>query len=103
LGLLAYHDNKPVVTKEISHNGDVNVVRSMPQKPHILATINNSGTVGIYNTTDEADVEPIVLTGHESEGFGLSWSPTTPGILASAGYDKKVLIWNAEEETSPVI
>ena len=37
------------------------------------------------------------LQGHTEEGYGLSWNPKKPGYLLSAGYDKKICIWNIEE------
>ena len=39
----------------------------------------------------------VVLTGHESEIFCVKFSPRE-NILASAGFDRKVLLWSIENE-----
>ena len=34
------------------------------------------------------------LHGHSSRAIWLSWSPHKDGILASASYDKSVIVWD---------
>ncbi|WFC99057.1 peroxisomal targeting signal 2 receptor [Malassezia yamatoensis] len=41
--------------------------------------------------------EKCVLTGHQYAVRGLSWSTHQPSVLASAGYDMSVRIWNVDD------
>jgi ribosome assembly protein RRB1 len=37
------------------------------------------------------------FTGHKAEGYGLAWSPTTPGRLLSSGCDGRIFLWEPKE------
>jgi len=80
----------------LSHQGEVNKARHMPQQPNIIATRPPSGDIFVFDLAAYAETrsEPIKLIGHKQEGFGLDWSPVTLGRLASGGIDKVVCLWD---------
>lgn len=88
------------IVQKIDHPGEVNKARYQPQNPNVIATMCTDGRVMIWDkskhsSTPSGSVCPeIVLEGHEREGFGLSWSPHTPGQLASASEDGTVKMWD---------
>lgn len=84
----------------ISHDGEVNRARIMPQKPDVISTINGNGTVSIFDRTKHpsqpADVirPDAVLDFHKRDGFGLSWNLYTEGSLLTAASDGLVALWD---------
>jgi len=40
----------------------------------------------------------LELAGHEKKVVGIQWHPTSNGVLASAGYDKTVKVWDIEAQ-----
>lgn len=95
-----------IVTR-ICHDGEVNRARYCPQHPNIIATKTpNKAGAQIYifdylrkqNDVQEGVSEPLLkLKGHTKEGYGMCWSPTTEGMLASAGDDKRVCVWHIQQ------
>ena len=97
------------VELKISHEGEVNRARYMPQNHSLIATKSPSAEVLIFNHTKLAALpkEELValsagacpelrLRGHTKEGYGLSWSPLTSGHILSASDDQTVCYWNIE-------
>ncbi|KAJ1375098.1 Nuclear pore complex protein 20 [Parelaphostrongylus tenuis] len=60
-----------------------------------LATCSSDRIVKIFEVKSNGYVLPIAeLAGHSGPVWQLSWAhPDFGGLLASAGYDKKVIIW----------
>lgn len=69
------HKNKIIQTSTISHEGDINIAKIMPQKENILATKGSSGLVYVFDTekTEENNSKvQLTLTGHSKEGLSLA-------------------------------
>lgn len=89
-----------IVTK-IAHDGEVNKARYMPQNPSLIATKSPTANVYVFDTTKHTDVNAsaefnpqLTCEGHSAEGFGLSWSPHTAGMLLSGSDDHVVCLWD---------
>ncbi|KAF1981407.1 WD40 repeat-like protein [Aulographum hederae CBS 113979] len=90
--------------QKINHPSEVNKARYQPQNPDILAAWATDGTVRIYDRTKHPMVPKgtdcpceIELIGHESEGFGLAWSPFHEGQLLTGSEDKTVRTWDIKQ------
>ncbi|MEW5304331.1 MAG: hypothetical protein WDW38_011031 [Sanguina aurantia] len=102
----------------INHMGGINRIRSMPQKPGVVAAWADSGAVRVYDgsslieellgesessssTTTKAkaksDIKPLHSHAHSDEGYALDWSVLKPGRLASGDCKGKVHVWEPEE------
>jgi len=91
-------DNKLDIAIKINHEGEVNRARHMPQSSNIIATKTVKGEVHIFDyfkhasrPTDNVVKPELRLSGHNEEGYGLSWSSLQNGFLLSGGYDNKVI------------
>ncbi|KAJ4752640.1 hypothetical protein LUZ62_087045 [Rhynchospora pubera] len=104
--------NAPVLQiKKVAHQGCVNRIRSMTQKPHICATWGDTGFVQVWdfsshlNSLAESDAPnnrdgtvikqtPIMkFGGHKDEGYAIDWSPVVPGRLISGDCNKCIHLW----------
>lgn len=89
----------------ITHLGDVNKLRYMPQNPDVIASANNYGDLVVYNRTkhssirkvgDEAEInEPqLRLVNNESptskDVFALDWNRQREGMLVSGSVDGQI-------------
>lgn len=93
----------------IRHDGEVNRARYMPQNSKMVATKSPSENVYVFNTSkhpefpvDDAVRPHYKCTGHNSEGYGISWNPNIEGQLLSGAGDGTVCIWNLKEASSEV-
>lgn len=99
-------DLKVKITKKMVHDDEVNRVRYMPQKSHIIATQTNNGEVHIFDVTAHPNVPEdgkkarpqIRLVGHTQEGYGISWNPQAEGSLLTGSYDSSICLWNIESK-----
>ena len=73
----------------------------MPQEPMVIATKAVNGNANVFDVRkhssfprDSVCRPNMVLTGHEKEGYGLSWSPLHKGLLASGSDDARVCVWD---------
>lgn len=74
----------------------------MPQNPEIIATKAVSGEVLVFDRTqhpsqpsENSTCQPeIRLTGHDSEGYGVSWNANLEGHIISGSEDKKICYWD---------
>eukprot|EP00826_Nyctotherus_ovalis_P013882 TRINITY_DN13813_c0_g1_i2.p1 TRINITY_DN13813_c0_g1~~TRINITY_DN13813_c0_g1_i2.p1 ORF type:complete len:375 (+),score=73.53 TRINITY_DN13813_c0_g1_i2:165-1289(+) len=89
------------VEKAISHSGEVNRARHLPQMPRIVATQTPSSEIHIFDLLREPNPEekdndyPLIkLVGQHQEGFGLAWNPLDKGYLLSSCKDKFIYIWS---------
>ncbi|KAL0227925.1 hypothetical protein RCL1_004068 [Eukaryota sp. TZLM3-RCL] len=90
------------IIQQIPHPDEVNRARCNPHNPHIIATKDPNGMVNIFDYTrhktrpKQGDVPKpdIVLTGHSSEGYGLSWAKTQENLIVSGSYDDRVCLWD---------
>ncbi|CAJ1083755.1 histone-binding protein RBBP4 isoform X1 [Xyrichtys novacula] len=87
---------------KISHEGEVNRARYMPQNPCIIATKTPTSDVLVFDYTKHpskpdpsGECRPdLRLRGHQKEGYGLSWNPNLSGSLLSASDDHTVCLWD---------
>mmetsp|Transcript_5217 Transcript_5217/g.7720 ORF Transcript_5217/g.7720 Transcript_5217/m.7720 type:complete len:556 (-) Transcript_5217:393-2060(-) len=111
----------------LRHNGGVNRVRVMPQRPEVVATWSDSGAVHLYNIRGVLDSfnrsaglvegntagtgtsgssssrskiarDPFfVYRGHSTEGYAMDWSPVNEGHLATGDCDGNIHLWSPVE------
>ncbi|KAK3587716.1 hypothetical protein CHS0354_042507, partial [Potamilus streckersoni] len=90
------------IEKKINHNGEVNKASYMPQNPCIIATNASTSDVLLFDYTrqpsrpnPDGKCNPdLILTGHQEEGYSLSWSPFLSGRLLSASDDRTICSWD---------
>lgn len=108
-------DMKPVLlTATIKHSGCINRIRSSKvNNVTLAATWSEVGKVNIYDVSMQLNYldDPIELpkykknnvgdsisplftfSGHQGEGFGIDWSPMSPGVLATGDCRRHIHIW----------
>lgn len=91
------------VSQRISHDGEVNRARYLPQNPCILASRTTGGEIHCHDYTKHSS-EPsdipspdIRLVGQTKEGYGLSWNPILKGLIAGASEDGSLCVWDIKE------
>jgi len=90
------------ITQKINHPGEINRARYMPQNPNVVATKTANAQVLVFDKTKHASKPPkngvsnpdLMLEGHKSEGYGMSWNPGAEGYLLSGSDDKLVCYWD---------
>lgn len=101
---------------QIPHDGAVNRVRTATLgTKQIAASWSELGTVYLWDLTKQmqavSDAEAMSIYtkkkepakplfsfgGHNTEGYGLDWSPVAPGFLASGDCKKNIHIWRPHE------
>ncbi|KAI5577524.1 hypothetical protein POPTR_009G135100v4 [Populus trichocarpa] len=92
---------KVEITQKIRVDGEVNRARSMPQNPAIVGAKTSGCEVYVFDSTKQAErkqrdgCDPdLRLTGHDKEGYGLSWSPFKQGYLVSGSHDNRICLWD---------
>ncbi|CCK70366.1 Hat2p KNAG_0E00980 [Huiozyma naganishii CBS 8797] len=86
------------VTRKFKHDSEVTRARYMPQDPNILATISGTGTVYIYDRSNERDTASITLQYHTDNGYGLAFNPLIKGHLLSGSDDSNVALWDVTSD-----
>ncbi|RWW08198.1 hypothetical protein GW17_00028375 [Ensete ventricosum] len=74
----------------------------MPQNPFIIATKTVSAEVYVFDYSKHPSKPPLdgacnpdlKLRGHNSEGYGLSWSQFKQGHLLSGSDDAQICLWD---------
>ena len=90
------------IVQQINHDGEVNRARYMPQNPFIIATKTVSAEVYVFDYSKHPSKPPLdgacnpdlKLRGHNSEGYGLSWSQFKQGHLLSGSDDAQICLWD---------
>ncbi|CAL0329652.1 unnamed protein product [Lupinus luteus] len=93
---------KVQIVQQINHEGEVNRARYMPQNPFIIATKTVSAEVHVFDYSkhppkplqDGVSNPDLRLTGHDSEGYGLSWNTFKQGHLLSGSEDAQICLWD---------
>ena len=77
------------------HAKDCNVVRYNPHFPRLFVTASSDTSVKLW---DERNLRfPYhVLEGHTGAVFAGEWSPMRGNVLATAGLDRRVIVWDLE-------
>ncbi|CAD5163697.1 unnamed protein product [Musa acuminata subsp. malaccensis] len=103
---------------KVAHQGCVNRIRSMIQRPHICATWADTGHVQVWDISTLLNalaesvsdttvggnsihrLSPIVkFGGHKDEGYAIDWSPIVPGRLVSGDCNSSIHLWEPSAET----
>ncbi|SSD60932.1 probable Histone acetyltransferase type B subunit 2 [Saccharomycodes ludwigii] len=95
--------SKIKIVKKFAHEEEVNRARYMPQNTDLIATINGSGTVFLYDKSknkQEALVSKFVA--HTENGYGLSFNPNIKNQLLSCSDDKTVALWDITNNKAPL-
>jgi ribosome assembly protein RRB1 len=102
-------DDDPTIEHiNVNHAGGVNRVRSMPQKPGMIATMADTGKAHIFDLTANLasmmgkgprvhapQTKPtFTYSGHQEEGYAIDWNPVVPGRLATGDCAGKIRLWN---------
>ena len=95
------------ITQMINHEGEVNRARYMPQDKFFIATKTVSADVYVFDyskhpskpTADGKCKPDIILKGHQTEGYGLAWSPHERGLLLSGSDDAQICLWDINGHT----
>lgn len=90
------------IIQQINHDGEVNRARYMPQNPFIIATKTVSAEVYVFDYSKHPSKPPLDgscnpdlrLRGHNTEGYGLSWSVFKQGHLLSGSDDAQICLWD---------
>jgi histone-binding protein RBBP4 len=90
------------IVQQINHDGEVNRARYMPQNSFIIATKTVSAEVYVFDYSKHPSKPPLDgacnpdlrLKGHNSEGYGLSWSIFNEGHLLSGSEDAQICLWD---------
>jgi len=102
-------ENKLEIETRITHQGEVNKARVMPQKDkfHIIASLTPSGEVHVYDyfkhppkPIDSVPRPDMRLIGHTKEGYGMNWSTRTEGYLLTGAYDFRVCVWDIKSNST---
>eukprot|EP00124_Ichthyophonus_hoferi_P001310 Ihof_evm11s64 gene=Ihof_evmTU11s64 len=90
--------------QKVSHEGELNRARYMPQDTNIVATKGPDPEVLIFNCEKQkgggdgdrnSRCHPdLRLLGHTKEGYGLSWNSMRSGHILSGGDDHVVCSWD---------
>ena len=107
VGLIPKVENKIEISLKINHDREVTRARMMPKQENIIATKSHTSNVYIYDlkkhTSKSTLNAQLVLTGHNKEGKGLSWSSNKSGVLASGSHDNLVNVWDiSQASTIPI-
>ena len=83
------------ITKKFANDAEINRGRVMPQDGDVVATINGTGELDVYNIATDA-VSHFVP--HNDNGYGLSWNRHDKGRLLSGSDDKLVVVTNVDDQ-----
>ncbi|KAI3772803.1 hypothetical protein L6452_03997 [Arctium lappa] len=105
--------------RKVLHEGCVNRIRAMTQKPHICASWGDTGHVQIWDfsshlnalaeseatiskdTNTVSQQTPLVkFTGHKDEGYAIDWSPLVPGRLVSGDCKNSIHLWEPTSDST---
>mmetsp|Transcript_9430 Transcript_9430/g.28365 ORF Transcript_9430/g.28365 Transcript_9430/m.28365 type:complete len:419 (+) Transcript_9430:257-1513(+) len=102
---------KVQVTQQINHAGEVNRARVCPQNKFLIATKTVQAEVYVFDYTkhpskpasDNTCNPDIKLRGHNTEGYGLAWSPFKQGHLLSGSDDAQICLWDVNVAQGKVL
>lgn len=101
------------IKMKISHAGEVNRARYMPQNHFVVATRGPSSDVYIWDLSKHSSFPPegeneviapnpqAICRGHAGEGYGVAWcgieGDEHKGKLATCAEDRTVKLWNVSQ------
>ncbi|EJW02818.1 hypothetical protein EDEG_02792 [Edhazardia aedis USNM 41457] len=99
-GALSNADGKIKFRMEIPVNDEINRARFSPFANHILATRSDGADTAVYDTTCHCNkskrtaVPDLILKGHLSGGYGVSWNTVKNGEIVTSGEDGLICFYN---------
>jgi histone-binding protein RBBP4 len=94
-------DTQIKITKQFSHNREVNRARYMSQTPKIVATASVSGDVYLYDIDSENTGPLETLKYHTKNGYGIAWNAAKEGRLATCSDDATIAVWDISSTEQP--
>eukprot|EP01084_Bolivina_argentea_P296921 511454_1 len=93
------------IIQKITHNGEVNRARYMPQNSNIIGTKTKHSSINIFDRRKHTNkpikgdkCRPIIIcNGHEKEGYGLEWNKYKQGYLLSSADDRLICLWDIKQ------
>ncbi|XP_033107410.1 coronin-2B-like isoform X3 [Anneissia japonica] len=87
--------------KIVGHSSTVLDIKWSPFDDHLIASCSDDGLIkfwqipegGLLTNRSEADA---TLHGHTRKVTFLNWHPAAMNIIASIGYDLKIIVWNVD-------
>lgn len=85
---------------KMTHEGEVNRARVMPQNSFVIATKSPFSSIYVFDYRKHPSQPPPeprpdhICLGHEAEGYGLNWSSLREGYLLSGSDDAKICLWD---------
>lgn len=111
-------DGPQLRTVSIHHMGGVNRIRHATiENKRLAASWSETGTVFLWDIMKPLEsldlpgvqqhqiapssTKPIFsFSGHQSEGFAMDWSPTTPGRLATGSCNRNIHLWQLRDSST---
>ena len=72
------------------------MVRFNPRVPQLFVTASSDTTVALWDERNLA-FPYHVLEGHTGAVFAGEWAPMRGSVLATAGLDRRVIVWDLEK------
>jgi histone-binding protein RBBP4 len=96
---VGYGEGKFKVIQQIPVVHEVNRTRFSPFANNVIAARSDHPDIHIYDNTrhltrSKKSKPDLILKGHESGGYGLSWNPNKDGELLTSGEDGTVCVFN---------
>lgn len=100
-------DLKFKIDQQIPVVSSVNTVKYNPNAWHLLAARFDTEDVHVFDYTkhlahSKVSDPNIILKGHTSGGFGLSWNPNRVSELATSGNDNLICIFDITENEKEI-
>ncbi|SCU79651.1 LANO_0A07030g1_1 [Lachancea nothofagi CBS 11611] len=89
--------SKIKIIKKFEHNQEITRARYAPFNNNLIATINGSGTVYLYDRNQEKEhALRVEFAFHKENGYGLNFSVASPGDLLSSSDDGSIALWDVQ-------
>lgn len=98
-----YGDAKVKIVQQIAVHDEINRARVSPFALNVIAARSDKPDIHVYDTTKHRSFEneggpDLILKGHESGGFGISWSTLMNGHLVTAGDEGRVCLYDINKD-----